>query len=222
VREPGQIHGAGEIRGTESLAAYYSGAYAEGLELARDGQRYAGGGPQAIRLALNGEARAHGKLGNLSGVHEAVSRGFELLSGAKRTDRVGIIPCISFDAYDEPRAAANAATTYLSAGRREEVLEYARAAETSVELSDSDWSKALVRLDVATALATGEKPEVERASALGVEALRATDGNPIASVKKRACELHEKLRAWDELDEVQEFRSELVQWSRANVMSMET
>jgi transcriptional regulator with XRE-family HTH domain len=120
------------IRGTESLAAYYSGAYAEALELARDGQRYAGGGPQAIRLALNGEARAHGKLGNLSGVHEAVSRGFELLSGAERTDRVGIIPCISFDAYDEPRAAANAATAYLSAGRREEVLEYARAAETSV------------------------------------------------------------------------------------------
>jgi hypothetical protein len=155
-------------------------------------------------------------------VHEAVSRGFELLSDAKRTDRVGIIPCISFDAYDEPRAVANAATAYLSAGRREEVLEYARAAETSVELSDSDWSKALVRLDVAAALITGEKPEVERASALGVDALRATDGNPIASVKKRAWELHEKLQSWVEVDEVQEFRSELVQWSRANVMSMET
>jgi hypothetical protein len=209
------------VRGTESLAAYYSGAYVEALELARDGQRYAGGGPQAIRLALNGEARAHGKLQNLSGVHAAVSRGVELLSRAEPADRVGIIPCISFDPYDEPRAAANAATAYLSAGRREEVLEYARAAEVSVEISDSDWSKALVRLDVASALVTGDKPEVERAAALGMEALCGTDGKPIASVKKRAYELHDKFRPWAELDDVQQFRSELVRWSRTNVMSME-
>jgi hypothetical protein len=79
-----------------------------------------------------------------------------------------------------------------------------------------------VRLDVASALVTGQRPEVERAAMLGVEALRRTDGNPIASVKKRAFELHEKLQSWQELDEVQEFRSELVQWSRTNVMSMET
>ncbi len=210
------------IRGTESLAAYYSGAYPEALELARDGQRYARGGPQAIRLALNGEARALGKLHNLSGVHEAVARGFDLLSHTERTDRAGIIPCISFEPYDTPRAAANAATAYLSAGCREEVLEYARAAEVGVEISDSDWSKALVRLDVASALVTGERPEVERSATLGLEALRTTDGNPIASVKKRAYELHEKLGPWDGLHEVQAFRSELVQWSRTNVMSLET
>jgi hypothetical protein len=210
------------IRGTESLAAYYSGAYREALELARDGQRYARGGPQAIRLALNGEARAHGKLQNLSGVHEAVSRGFDILSQAEPVDRVGIIPCISFDVYDKPRAAANAATAYLSVGCRDEVLEYARAAEVGVEVSDSDWSKALVRLDVASALVTGERPEVERSATLGLEALRRTDGNPIASVKKRAYELHQKLVLWGELHEVQEFRSDLVQWSRTNVMSMET
>ena len=209
------------IRGTESLAAYYSGAYGEALDLAKDGQRYAGGGPQAIRLALNGEARAHGKLHNLSGVQEAVARGFDLLSRAEQTDQGGIIPCISFEAYDKPRAAANAATAYLSAGRRDEVLEYARAAEMGVEISDSDWSKALVRLDVASALATGERPEVERCATLGLEALRRADGNPIASVKKRAYELHEKLGTWGDLHEVQEFRSELVQWSRTNVMSMD-
>jgi transcriptional regulator with XRE-family HTH domain len=210
------------IRGTESLAAYYTGAYGEALDLARDGQRYARGGQQAIRLALNGEARAHGKLDNLSGVHEAVTRGFDLLSRAEQPDRVGIVPCISFDAYDKPRAAANAATAYLSAGRREEVLEYARAAEVGVEVSDSDWSKALVRLDVASALLAGERPEVERSAALGLEALRTTDGNPIASVKKRAYELHERLAPWTELHEVQEFRSELIRWSRTNVMSLDT
>jgi transcriptional regulator with XRE-family HTH domain len=209
------------IRGTESLAAYYSGAYAEALELAKDGQRYAGGGPQAVRLALNGEARAHGKLHDLSGVHDAVSRGFELWSRAEQADRFGIIPCISFEPCDMPRAAANAATAYLSAGRREETLEHARAAEMNVELSDSDWSKALVRLDVATAMVIGGKPEVEEAASLGIEALRRTDGNPIDSVKKRACELHEKLQKWADLNEVQEFRSALLRWSRTNVMSME-
>jgi hypothetical protein len=41
-----------------------------------------------------------------------------------------------------------------------------------------------------------KRPEVERAAALGAEALRMTDGNPISSVKARAGELRKKLHAW--------------------------
>ncbi len=39
------------IRGTQSLAAYYIGDYRQSLAFARDGQRYAKDGIQAVRLA---------------------------------------------------------------------------------------------------------------------------------------------------------------------------
>jgi transcriptional regulator with XRE-family HTH domain len=62
------------IRGTQSLAAYYSGDYQRALALAQDGQCYAKGGIQAVRLAVNGEARALGKLHDRSGAADAVAR----------------------------------------------------------------------------------------------------------------------------------------------------
>ena len=64
------------VRGTESLCAYYQKRYRDALELALDGQRHAHGGPQAIRLAVNGEARALGRLGDRRGVDEAVERAY--------------------------------------------------------------------------------------------------------------------------------------------------
>jgi len=62
------------VRGLQSFVAYYAGRYHDALDLARDGQRYAGGGPQSIRLAVAGEARALGRLGDTYGVTEAVER----------------------------------------------------------------------------------------------------------------------------------------------------
>src|SRR5207245_1673735 len=62
------------VRGTESLSAYYQRRYTDALELARDGQRHAQSGPQTIRLAVNGEARALGRLGDRRGVATALIR----------------------------------------------------------------------------------------------------------------------------------------------------
>lgn len=45
------------VRGTQSFGAYYAGDYRRSLTLAQDGQRYAKSGTQAVRLAVNGEAR---------------------------------------------------------------------------------------------------------------------------------------------------------------------
>src|SRR3989442_5159481 len=56
------------VRGTESLSAYYQKRYTDALELARDSQRHAHGGPQTIRLAVHGEARALGRMGDRRGV----------------------------------------------------------------------------------------------------------------------------------------------------------
>ena len=62
------------VRGTQSFAAYYTRDYRQSLTLAQDGQRYAKNGVQAVRLAINGEARALGKLRDRKGTAEAVTR----------------------------------------------------------------------------------------------------------------------------------------------------
>ncbi|MCA1602157.1 MAG: hypothetical protein LC776_11115 [Acidobacteria bacterium] len=62
-----------------SLAAYYTGDYKRSLILAQDGQRYAKDGMQAIRLSINGEARALGQIQDWRGADEAVTRAYRLL-----------------------------------------------------------------------------------------------------------------------------------------------
>jgi tetratricopeptide (TPR) repeat protein len=207
------------IRGTESLAAYYKGDYREALQLAQDGQRYAKNGPQSIRLALNGEARAAGKLLDAQLVNDAINRGFEALSRHGVTAEVGIVPCISFEPYDQPRSADNAATAYVSLGDTARVLEYADQADQYVEFSESDWSKSLVRLDVATAHVVADKPDVERAVQLGLEALSASAGKPITSIQKRSVELQTKMRTWSKTDTAREFTEALKEWSKSGVKS---
>jgi hypothetical protein len=104
------------VRGTQSLAAYYMGRFDEALEFARAGQHAARSGPQAIRLAVNGEARALGRLGDRRGVDEAVDRAFLLAEVIPVP--TGLTPCISFEPYSTARIAANAATAYLESATR--------------------------------------------------------------------------------------------------------
>jgi transcriptional regulator with XRE-family HTH domain len=62
------------VRGTQSFCEYYAGDFTAAANLAVDGLQYAGDGPQAVRLLINGQARALAKLGDLVGVHAAVQR----------------------------------------------------------------------------------------------------------------------------------------------------
>ncbi|WP_040794945.1 hypothetical protein [Nocardia higoensis] len=61
--------------------------------------------------------------------------------------------------------------------------------EERVNGSDSVWSRSLVRIDMAAALAAGEYRDVDQAVSLGVEALAASSDRPIRSVWQRAHEL---------------------------------
>jgi hypothetical protein len=182
------------VRGTESLSAYYQKRYTEALQLARDGQRYAHGEPQMIRLAINGEARALGRLGERPGVDEAVDRAYAGV--AQLPHRAGMSSCISLGPYSEARVAANAATAYLSLGVTSKVLDYAARIESSVEESGVDWDRSLVRLDVATALIRQQRPDVEHAAGVATEALQASAGNPIESIRQRAGEFVVQARQW--------------------------
>jgi len=198
------------VRGTQSLAAYYMGRFDDALELAQAGQHAASSGPQAIRLAVNGEARALGRLGDRRGVDEAVDRAFQLAE--VHSVPAGLTPCISFEPYSEARIAANAATAYLSVGDAARALQHADQVEALVEASDSVWSRSLVRLDRAAALLHQDHPDIEQAMQLGGEALVASADRPIRSVWQRAHELHAEAAPWRRLRVVREYGEALRSW----------
>lgn len=190
------------VRGTQSFCAYYAGDFRAAVDLARDGQRYAKNGPQAVRLASNGEARALGKLGDVRGVDEAVQRAYRL---AEHFEPVpGVSPCISFGLYSNARTASNAATAYVDLGLPERVREYADQVMPTFEASDSVWSQSLVRLDLAKSMVLSESPEPERAATLVVEALTISAERPITSVLKRSREFIHAASRWNDLPAVSE------------------
>lgn len=123
------------VRGTQSFAAYYTGDYKLSLTLARDGQRYASDGVQAVRLAVNGEARALGKLRDRRSTAEAVARSYRLLE--RFPPAAGMTPCISFGIYSEARTASNAATAYLAIADTKQVLAYTEYARRIIDASPS-------------------------------------------------------------------------------------
>ncbi len=194
-------------RGTASLSAYYAGDYRAALATAEDGQRYARGGPQAIRLGINGEARALARLGDGRGARHAVDLAY---AAASRGDTSpGITSCISFGAYGQARTAANAVTVFVDLRDHAEVEQHAAAALPACEASDSVWSQSLVRLDVARSLIQTAHPQVERASALVSEALTISAEKPITSVVQRSSDFLASASRFGPLPELNKLASTL-------------
>ncbi|MFY1695998.1 hypothetical protein [Solwaraspora sp. WMMA2101] len=180
------------VRGTQSFAEFYDGQYRKALAYAVDGRRFAGRGAQAVRLTINGEARAHAKLGQTQEAEQAISTAYEVLSDL--SPEPGMSSCVSFGLYSEARVASNAATAYLALGRTEQVLDLAGRAVTIVDTSPSVWSQALVRLDLATALVGGDRPDVEQAAEVARQAMRACQDNQIESIRQRTRDLTTMVR----------------------------
>ncbi|SFE22833.1 hypothetical protein SAMN04487819_109237 [Actinopolyspora alba] len=129
-----------------------------------------------------------------------------------------LTPCLSFEPYGYARLAANAATAYVPLGDTERVLHYTGDVDTAVEQADSDWSRALVRLDVATALLHQPDPDLEHALALGTESVRICADYPIRSVWQRAHTLYGLAQRWAGDARVTEFTEVLrTWWSRPQV-----
>jgi hypothetical protein len=114
--------------------------------------------------------------------------------------------------YSEARAASNAATAYLALGQSKQVLGYAERAREIVDASSSQWSYALIRLDMAMALLNPEHPEPEGASALGMEAVSAVRYLRIESIQQRTRELVAALRPWRHLSTVADFLDDASRW----------
>jgi hypothetical protein len=200
-------------RATQSLIAYYAGQYHDALAFAHDGQRWAAGGPQSVRLAINGEARALAKLGDAYGVDQAVDRAFTLLAGAAAAR--GVSPSLAIDAYCPARTAANAATAYLATGAPDRVDEYATRALAEFDRAGLHGPQALSRLDLATAALMGNNPEPEHGCALVKQAMTVAADERFESVNRRAQEFLAAARPWTAEQAVREV-ADLVQsqWTR--------
>ncbi|MEU7002674.1 hypothetical protein [Nonomuraea sp. NPDC046570] len=211
AREVGDVPLEMWALGTRSYALYYEQRYAEADAAARAGITLAPSNAQAIRLLANGRARALARMGDRRGAEQAIGQAIEL-SEREPSLPEGMSPCIAFAPYSMARSLSNAVTAHLSLDDSAQVLAYAAQINELVELSDSRWSRALVGLDVATALVRHDAPEIGQAMALGRSALRATAEVPIQSVWQRARELHEQVSRWRDEPEVGDFAEELQAW----------
>jgi DNA-binding XRE family transcriptional regulator len=181
-------------RATQSLIAYYGGRYHDALTFARDGQRWAGGGPQSVRLAINGEARALARMGDVYGVDKAVDQAFTTLAAAPTA--VSVSPSLAIGGYCPARTAANAATAYLAFGAHGRVVEYAAQALVEFDRAGLRGPQALSRLDLATAALMSDKPEVEHGCALAKQALSVAADHHFESVNQRAQEFLAAVQPW--------------------------
>jgi tetratricopeptide (TPR) repeat protein len=211
ARHIGDLHLQVWAAGTRSLSLYYQGRYLEADSAAAAGIKLAPYNAQSIRLLSNGRARALARVGDRRAAERAIGAALAL-SDRQPDLPPGLTPCISFVAYSPARTLANVATARLSLGDAHEVLNCADQIDTLLEESESAWSRALVRLDVATALLQQSQPEVEKAMALGRSALRAGSSAPIRSVWQRANELLERAGSWSSVPEVREYAEELRTW----------
>lgn len=197
--------------GTLSLRLYYLGKYADADACAAAAAERAPRGAQSIRLLANGRARALAKMGRRQAAARAIGQALEL--SELHDVPVGITSCISFEPYGHARTLANAVTAHLSLGNVDQVLKDARQIDDLVEHSDSPWSRALVRLDVSTALLQQASPDVEHAMSLGKQALALCADAPITSVWQRAHDLREQARRWRNHPVVRDYDDEFRAWS---------
>ncbi|MFF8638997.1 hypothetical protein ACF052_32950 [Streptomyces pilosus] len=196
--------------GTQSFVAYYAGRYAEADVRATAAVERAPGHPQAIRLLVNGRARALGKLGDRNQAERAIGQALDL---SDRWDVVpGLTSCISFSPYGRVRTLANALTARVALQDTGHALRDAEDLDGLVEQSDSAWSRSLVRLDVATAVLQQQAPDVEHAMSLGQQAITLASPLPISSVRQRSRDLYERAAPWWSRAAVREYGEQLRAW----------
>lgn len=201
------------VRGTQSFIAYYRGRDQQALDLARDGQRHAAGGPQTIRLAIGGEARALGRLGDRAGVDEAVGRAFA--ARERLADDVEVSDFLSFGAFSTSRIAGNAASAYLALGAVDKTGHYAELGMPIFDEHGARASQALTRVDLAMALVQSDSPEPERAGSVMAEALRIGSGLRSEVVSRRAEQFLVTTRRYRSVPEIASVVHQAREWATA-------
>ncbi|MEU4162966.1 hypothetical protein [Actinoplanes sp. NPDC026670] len=191
--------------GLQSFCEYYAQDYREALRLAQYGLTFAQGGPQSVRLTINGAARAMGKLQDAEGVRRAVGEAYELM--AQNDVPVGVPSSIALECYSAAQTAGNAATAYVALGLPEQVQSYVDLALPDIAKSSSPWSRSLVLIDLASSYVRSGSPDLDRAAEVATEALGVPGCRPIISVQQRVSELiRDASERWGECRQVESIR----------------
>ncbi|MEV4204296.1 hypothetical protein [Nocardia salmonicida] len=196
-------------RGMQSFCEYYAGDYDKSLQFAEDGLARADGGPQMARLAINGVARAKGKLGDTAGVHRAVGHAHELLEhyGAP----AGVPSSIALESYSPAQVAGNAATAYLSLAMPDQVETYANHALAEMSETSSPWGRSLVKIDVARSHVLSKDADLDAAAEIMLGALDPSRGTPMIQVRRRGMEFVQDATArWGDTPALRDIRDMLV------------
>jgi tetratricopeptide (TPR) repeat protein len=203
------------VRGLQSFVAYYSGRYSDALADAEDGQRHAAGGPQSIRLAAAGEARALGRLGDRKGVDTAVERALSVRSHIIETDPVGRF--LSFEPLSTGRIYGNAATAYLSLGDSETARYFAELALAIFVAHNARASHVLTLVDLSMSHLAGTGSEPDAAAARMREALIVGTDLRSDVVSGRASEFLVVSRRWSPNPTMAELAEAVEEWRRRAV-----
>ncbi len=212
---------SGEIRdldtelwacGTLSFGLYHSGRYGQADACAAAAVERAPSHAQAIRLLSNGRARALAKTGDRRAVEQVIEQALGLSDLHEAS--TGLTSCISFEPYGRARTLANAVTPHVALRDTTQVLRDAEHIDDLVEHSTSSWSRALVRLDVATTLLQQRTPDIDHAMTLSREALRLCANTPISSVYQCSRDLLEQAEPWRDHSAVRDYGHEFRAWSQ--------
>ncbi len=195
-------------RGMQSFCEYYAGHYDKAVHFAEDGITRAAGGPQSVRLAINGVARAKGKLGDSEGVHRAVDEAYEVLSGSVAPQ--GVPSSISLGSYSAAQVAGNAATAYLSLAAPDRVEQYAHLALPEMSDTNSPWGRSLVMIDMARAHVLTDDADLDAATDIMLDALEPSRGTLMLQVRRRGSEfVREATARWGDTSGLRTLRDML-------------
>ena len=203
------------VRGLQSFVAYYAGRYNDALAWAQDGQRHASGGPQSVRLAAAGEARALGRLGDGAGVAGAVERALTVRSVIPESDPIGYF--LSFEPFSTARIYGNAATAYLSLGQSETARHYAELALAIFATHQARASHALTLVDLSISHLSGADAAPDIAATHMHEALAIGADLRSDVVSSRAADLLVASRRWNPNPSVAEVADAVEEWRRRAV-----
>ncbi len=150
------------------------------LDLAREGQRYAGSSPVAVMLAL-GEASARARLGDTVGTVSTVGRAQELMDRLP-TDAHGT-PAYSLDSYHPTLFATMAASVLVLARQTYAAAPFLSEARERVgDSATSGGLTPLVHIVAADAALSRTRVDVEEAEQHVTNAVAASAGRPAAWV----------------------------------------
>jgi tetratricopeptide (TPR) repeat protein len=182
------------VRANQSLIEYYDGDYHQAGELARDGLRLDPGGPQSIRLLVNGVGRAQARLGHETEARRAIDQAQELLT--MQSVPAAASHGLSLDPYCTARVSGNATTSFHLLHRTDEALTHGRAALTVFDSERLRVPQILTRFDLAMVLLNSHQPDPEQAAHLVSEAAGIAVGAQFESVTQRANEFLASASRW--------------------------